>query len=276
MRCSRCGAENREDRRFCAECGAALAASCPDCGFVNEAGEKFCGGCGKPLGQADRTRTDGSESAALTMTEGERRQVTVLFCDLAGYTRLTHELGAETVHALTDRFFALTDGLIERFGGTIDKHIGDCVMAVFGAPVAHGNDAERAVRAALARCGALALAMEDPAQRREILREGEALLAQGSVAHNHLRFYPDAMVTALELRDWKAVERYAKALEDFTRPEPLPWADFLIARGRALAAFGAGRRDQSIMEELERLRSDAIRIGFAASLAPIEDALRAR
>jgi hypothetical protein len=84
------------------------------------------------------------------------------------------------------------------------------------------------------------------------------------------------MVTALELRDWKAVERYAKALEDFTRPEPLPWADFLIARGRALAAFGAGRRDQSIMEELERLRSDAIRIGFAASLAPIEDALRAR
>ena len=74
----------------------------------------------------------------------------MLFCDLVGYTRLTHELGAETVHELTDRFFGLVDGVIERFGGTIDKHIGDCVMALFGAPVAHGNDPERAARAALA------------------------------------------------------------------------------------------------------------------------------
>ena len=74
----------------------------------------------------------------------------MLFCDLVGYTRLTHELGAETVHDLTDRFFGLADGVVERFGGAIDKHIGDCVMAVFGAPVAHGNDPERAARAALA------------------------------------------------------------------------------------------------------------------------------
>ena len=76
--------------------------------------------------------------------------MTVLFADLAGYTRMTRELGAEAMHAITDRFFGLADGLIERFGGSIDKHIGDCVMAVFGAPVAHGNDPERAVRAALA------------------------------------------------------------------------------------------------------------------------------
>jgi class 3 adenylate cyclase len=81
---------------------------------------------------------------------GERRQVTVLFADLAGYTRMTRELGAEAMHAITDRFFGLADGVVERFGGSIDKHIGDCVMAVFGAPVAHGNDPERAVRAALA------------------------------------------------------------------------------------------------------------------------------
>ena len=87
--------------------------------------------------------------------EGERRHVTVLFCDLAGYTRLTRELGAEAVHDIADRFFGVTDGLIERFGGAIDKHIGDCVMAVFGAPVAHGNDPERAARAALAIQGAM-------------------------------------------------------------------------------------------------------------------------
>ena len=166
MRCSRCGADNREGRRFCGECGAALAAPCPDCGFANEAGEKFCGGCGKPLvPPADPASARGQRPERDPSPEGERRQVTVLFCDLAGYTRLTHELGAETVHALTDRFFALTDGLIERFGGAIDKHIGDCVMAVFGAPVAHGNDAERAVRAALAIRAAV------PGLGREVGRE---------------------------------------------------------------------------------------------------------
>src|SRR5919109_1942109 len=91
-----------------------------------------------------------AEPGAVAAIEGERRQVTVLFADLAGYTRMTRELGAEAMHDITDRFFGLADGVIERFGGTIDKHIGDCVMAVFGAPVAHGNDPERAVRAALA------------------------------------------------------------------------------------------------------------------------------
>jgi class 3 adenylate cyclase len=81
--------------------------------------------------------------------QAERRQVTVLFCDLAGYTALTRDLGAETMHALISRFFERVDGIIEGYGGTIDKHIGDCVMAVFGAPQARGNDAERAIRAAL-------------------------------------------------------------------------------------------------------------------------------
>ncbi|HET6519931.1 MAG TPA: adenylate/guanylate cyclase domain-containing protein, partial [Geminicoccaceae bacterium] len=88
--------------------------------------------------------------AAPLPEEGERRQVTVLFADLAGYTRLGRELDAEELHALLGRFFDLADRAIEEHGGRIDKHIGDCVMATFGAPVAHGNDPERAVRAALA------------------------------------------------------------------------------------------------------------------------------
>jgi class 3 adenylate cyclase/tetratricopeptide (TPR) repeat protein len=91
-----------------------------------------------------------AEAGPAMPIEGERRQVTVLFADLADYTWMTQEFGAEAMHDLADRFFGLADDLIERFGGTIDKHIGDCVMAVFGAPVAHGNDPERAVRAALA------------------------------------------------------------------------------------------------------------------------------
>jgi class 3 adenylate cyclase len=81
---------------------------------------------------------------------GERRPVAVLFADLAGYTALARELDAEQLHDLLDGFFAAADRLIEEHGGSVDKHIGDCVMGVFGAPVAHGNDAERAARAALA------------------------------------------------------------------------------------------------------------------------------
>ncbi len=82
--------------------------------------------------------------------EGERRQVAVLFADLVGFTALGRELGAEEAHVLLERFFARADRIVQEHGGRVDKHIGDCVMAVFGAPIAHGNDAERAIRAALA------------------------------------------------------------------------------------------------------------------------------
>ncbi|MCP4327709.1 MAG: AAA family ATPase [Alphaproteobacteria bacterium] len=79
---------------------------------------------------------------------GERRQVTVLFADLSDFTRLSSELGAEETHALLNRYFETVDGIVEGYGGTVDKHIGDNVMAVFGAPVAHTDDPERAIRAA--------------------------------------------------------------------------------------------------------------------------------
>jgi class 3 adenylate cyclase len=82
--------------------------------------------------------------------QGERRQVTVLFADLAGYTALTNELDPEEILALLERFFDRVDWIVKEHGGHIDRHIGDCVMAIFGAPMAHGNDAERAIRAALA------------------------------------------------------------------------------------------------------------------------------
>jgi len=86
----------------------------------------------------------------LATTDGERRQVTVLFADLAGYTALSSQLDSEQVHGLLSNFFSQVDRIIRDHGGHVDKHIGDCVMAVFGAPVARGNDAERAVLAALA------------------------------------------------------------------------------------------------------------------------------
>jgi len=90
-----------------------------------------------------------AEPPALTAMAGERRQVTVLFADIAGYTKLSSKLGAENTHALLNRYFEAVDGIVESYGGSIDKHMGDNVMAVFGAPVAHDDDPLRAVRAAL-------------------------------------------------------------------------------------------------------------------------------
>ncbi|WP_170386637.1 adenylate/guanylate cyclase domain-containing protein [Ruegeria atlantica] len=84
-----------------------------------------------------------------TPLEPAKRQVTVMFADLTGFTKLTSELDAEDMHALLNAFFAKVDHVVEKFGGRIDKHIGDAVMAVFGAPISHTNDTERAARAAL-------------------------------------------------------------------------------------------------------------------------------
>jgi class 3 adenylate cyclase/tetratricopeptide (TPR) repeat protein len=141
MRCSRCQTENREGRKFCSSCGGALARAC-NCGYVNDPTDRFCGGCGRPLeAEAAVDRLDG--------TDGDRRPVAIMFCDLVGYTRLSSTLDPEEVRGLLEQFFGVVDAIVERYGGTIDKHIGDAAMALFGAPRAHGDDALRAVRAAL-------------------------------------------------------------------------------------------------------------------------------
>ena len=80
----------------------------------------------------------------------ERREVTILFVDLSGYTRLTSTLGAEATHQLVQRFYERVTAIVQSFSGTVERHIGDAIMAVFGVPIAHGNDQERALRAALA------------------------------------------------------------------------------------------------------------------------------
>jgi class 3 adenylate cyclase/tetratricopeptide (TPR) repeat protein len=146
VRCTKCELENRAGRKFCASCGTVLQVSCENCGFPNEAAERYCGGCGHSLAGE---KTGAGEAGRKVEPEGDRRPVTVLFCDLVGYTHLSSVLDAEDVHTLLERFFALVDATVDRFGGTIDKHIGDAAMALFGAPLARGNDAERAVRTAL-------------------------------------------------------------------------------------------------------------------------------
>ncbi|MBI2763375.1 MAG: AAA family ATPase [Chloroflexi bacterium] len=157
MICATCGTENRPGRKFCASCGAALALGCPSCGALNVAGERFCGECGKALSDAGGAATPPgagttTESVAARAGDGpaaERRLVTVLFADLVGFTPFAEERDAEDVREVLTKYFALCTDVIERYGGTIEKFIGDAVMAVWGAPVAREDDAERAVRAGL-------------------------------------------------------------------------------------------------------------------------------
>jgi class 3 adenylate cyclase/tetratricopeptide (TPR) repeat protein len=183
MRCQACDTENEAGRKFCGECGAALARSCPGCGAPNSPTVKFCGECGSTL-----TAPAPVEGAAATRTApaSERRLVSVLFADLVGFTALSESRDAEDVRDLLSRYFETCRTLIERYGGTVEKFIGDAVMAVWGTPVANEDDAERAVRAALELTAAVAALGEEVAapelRARAGVLTGEAavnLVAQG-------------------------------------------------------------------------------------------------
>jgi class 3 adenylate cyclase/tetratricopeptide (TPR) repeat protein len=143
--CSRCGNENRPGRKFCAQCAAALAISCPNCGGANQPGEKFCGECGAALAETPPGRLAGET----VIPAAERRLVSVLFADLVGFTSLSDSRDPEEVRELLTRYFDSARTVIARYGGSVDKFIGDAVVAVWGTPVSHEDDAERAVRAAL-------------------------------------------------------------------------------------------------------------------------------
>ena len=136
---------------------------------------------------------------------GERRQVTVLFADLAGYTRLTSALGAEEIHALLNRYFEAVDGVVESYGGVVDKHIGDSVMAVFGAPVAHDDDPMRAVRAALTiheRMAKLPKEGGRPLQAHIGIASGQVVASStGSEAHREYTVTGDSVNLAARLQD---------------------------------------------------------------------------
>jgi len=142
--CAACASENEPGRKFCGECGTALALGCPSCGAPNSPNVKFCGDCGTALGTAAPAASPASVPPA-----AERRLVSVLFADLVGFTTLSESRDSEEVRELLSRYFDSCRRLIELYGGTVEKFIGDAVMAVWGTPVATEDDAERAVRAAL-------------------------------------------------------------------------------------------------------------------------------
>ena len=176
MTCTSCGTQNDPGRKFCLECGAPLAAICGACGATNPPVARFCGECGGRLGAAPAGASAGRVAVAdptATAAPGataapavaERRLVSVLFADLVGFTPLAEDRDAEEVRELLSRYFDLARGIVERHGGAVEKFIGDAVMAVWGTPTSHEDDAERAVRAALELRGRACAAWGRPSRR---------------------------------------------------------------------------------------------------------------
>ena len=191
MRCRNCDCDIAEDARFCAQCGT-TAVSCPSCAAPVDFAHRFCRElrCAVTLGggKADGVR----KSLPQEDDDGERRQVTVLFGDLTGFTSLSENSDPEATHELLNRYFESVDGVIRAYGGTIDKHIGDGIMAVFGAPTAHSDDPERAMRSAMAIHEVLSQIRSTPngpCWYRQRHRGGERHWKRhSSRVHSHRRF----------------------------------------------------------------------------------------
>src|SRR6266571_3343804 len=174
MHCPRCQFDNPPTMHFCVECGARLERRCPACGAEAQPTFKFCGQCGTalgapesvsapaPLAQAQGYRHQEAKLPSYTprhlaekiltarsALEGERRQVTVLFADVANFTTLAAQLDPEEVHTIIEHCFERITAEVHRFEGTINQYTGDGVMALFGAPIAHEDGPRRAVHAAL-------------------------------------------------------------------------------------------------------------------------------
>jgi predicted ATPase/class 3 adenylate cyclase len=181
--CSNCGAENPDTNKFCGECGAALAATCPSCGSANPAEKKFCGECGTALtaySSAAAPRAMTAVPAAPAQPAAERRLVTVLFADIVGFTAASEDRDSEETRELLSRYFETCRRVIELYGGTVEKFIGDAVMAVWGAPAATEDDAERAVRAALELVAAVQ-ALGEEVGAPELLARAGVLTGEAAV-----------------------------------------------------------------------------------------------
>jgi class 3 adenylate cyclase len=134
--CATCGAENLEGTRFCSNCGSPLGRTCPNCGEAVAEEARFCSNCGHALEPAE-------------VPAEERKLVTIVFADVTGSTSLGERLDPERLSEVLTTYFAAMREEIEAEGGTVEKFIGDAVMAAFGVPVAHEDDAARALHAAL-------------------------------------------------------------------------------------------------------------------------------
>src|SRR4051812_27809785 len=149
MRCLSCGSDNPDGAKFCIECAAPLQKRCPSCGAENLPRAKFCGECATPL-TVQTSGSPPSESKPQPLdslrSEAERRQLTVMFCDLVGSTALSEQLDPEDWRGVVQDYQRVCAEVIQRFEGQIAQYLGDGLLIYFGYPAAHEDDAHRAAR----------------------------------------------------------------------------------------------------------------------------------
>jgi class 3 adenylate cyclase/tetratricopeptide (TPR) repeat protein len=167
MECPSCGSANPAGKKFCGDCGASLPVSCAACGTENPPGKRFCGDCGATLAEADSvphpTASTPSRPSSEAVAQAERRQLTVMFCDLISSTALATRLDPEDLREVIGAYHRCVADTIGRYDGFVAKYMGDGVLIYFGYPEAHEDDAERAVRAGLAVIDAVGrLAVPEP------------------------------------------------------------------------------------------------------------------
>ena len=170
MKCPKCEYENREGAKFCNECGNKLEVACPECGKINRLGSKFCDECGHNLGlrsepsarelsldeklaKIQRYLPKGVTEKILAQRdkiEGERKQVTVMFCDMEGFTALSERHGPEEAYSIMDQVYEILIHKVHDYEGTVNEMTGDGIMALFGAPIALEDAPQRAIRSAMA------------------------------------------------------------------------------------------------------------------------------
>jgi class 3 adenylate cyclase/tetratricopeptide (TPR) repeat protein len=251
MKCPRCQAENREGARFCRECGVTFGAVCSSCGAKAEAGSKFCDGCGAPLAATpapgpEPSRFSSPESytpkhlaerilTSKAALEGERKQVTVLFADLKGSMELLADRDPEEARKILDPVLERMMEAVHRYEGTVNQVMGDGIMALFGAPLAHEDHAVRACYAALRMQDSIKRYAEEvqrvagvPIQIRVGLNSGEVLVrsvgsdlrmdytAVGQTTHLAARMEQTAMPGSILLS-----AETLRLAEDYVQVKPL-------------------------------------------------------
>ena len=170
MQCPKCQFENPEGAKFCVECGNKIEIICPKCSSVNSPNFKFCSECGQKLSIPSEAKpTDFSLDEKLTKIqkylpkgltekilskkdriEGERKQVTVMFCDMERFTQLSERLGPEEAYTIMDRVYEILIHKVHDYEGIVNELTGDGIMALFGAPIALEDAPQRAIRSAMA------------------------------------------------------------------------------------------------------------------------------
>jgi class 3 adenylate cyclase/tetratricopeptide (TPR) repeat protein len=312
MVCPKCRSENLPDSVFCTECGASLTGGCPACGSDNPSGARFCRKCRAELlgagfrvqGSTAEPRTPSAEPRNYTprhlidkvltsrsAMEGERKQVTVLFADVKGSLELAGQVDPEEWHRIMDSFFSILTQGVHRFEGTINQYTGDGVMALFGAPIAHEDHAQRACYAALHLGDELRRYADDLRVRRSLnfsvrmgLNSGEVVVGKiGDDLRMDYTAYGQTVGIAARVQQIAAPDRAyltgatARLAEGFFDLRDLGWAE-VKGTPEPIHVFelvGIGRMRTRF--EVSRARGLTRFVGRRSELATLETALdRAR